>query len=1213
MYLKEIIINGFKSYKLQTIVERLDPKHNVVVGRNGSGKSNFFSAIEFVLSDEYNNLRPAQRVGLINKGTSKNRSDSAYVEIVFDHSSASQTTPSPGTETRIRRTISATKDQYTVNGRNATRKEIDELLDTLGLSSCNPYYIVKQGKVSQLTTARPRQLLQLLYDIGGIRVYDEKLKEILKLWQEADKGLQQIHAERTALANRLELLSSQQREQRAFEQLEKKHRVLQSVVLEKKQQCVLAALEAHGQAGQEWKEKQRALLEQKTEAVNRSKALKQAQKDNETELASAEALKADQATEALRLDRHKTRVDLKVDDLQKELRRQLGLQSSEQEQLEKDNEEIAELQAKLQTLSGEWAKVQEQRAALDFDVLMKKQLRSERLNKLRRGEQFSTREERDRFLQQEIAYAGKQIESDSKALAEAKRARETLVKELASEKASHERDEAELRELTEQEQHYASQLAQISERLREAKGVLDDLLANEAAQTLELNDCKALIARQEQMLRKKLGPATYQGCKSVRTVLDALCAQGNDDGRAEVAQGYCGRVLDLFHCDETIYQAVETVAGNKLFYHVVESDQIASEIIALCTRHKLPGEYNFMPLNRLHASKQKYPPDSASARPLISLLTYDGCYEPVFRHIFGKTLLCEELETAARVAQQYGLCCVTHEGDTVRPGVLSGGYRSPTASTIQARLLLSDLDDKMSQLEDSLKTTAESIPPAARLIKGSELEHTNEARKLERAKQHVESVRERIRAFPERCRKLEAKLSEAGSKIRALETELQLVRAKVDGLRREFATKFDCVLSEEDVRVIEQLDAAIREIERRKHEAFNAQLQAEQAKAKIENRLNTVLLPRRDALVASGGGARCRELKELILQCKREQDAFTLKIDNLQKKMKENEQLILKGTERRNKLAAELDRWAEKLKTTEEALSIGDPQQMRHEARKRDLENEARQYAEQIGALGVLPAIDRAYQRMELPTLMKELDRTSKQLKKFGSVNQAATDESTRLSQELSSIDRKLQQLEQSRALHDASIQQLRAQRTDSLERTFDSVRRNFGEIFSKLVPAGCGQLSLQTADLDDAAEGAIERTDHPDGGEPVDRYVGLRLEVSFRGNGELMREMNALSGGQKTLVAIALIFAIQRNKPAPFYLFDEIDQALDAQHRKVIAGEIAALSASSQFITITFRRELLEHAAKYFGVRYRNNMSFIDPVTKQQAYDFIVDAKIQS
>ena len=101
------------------------------------------------------------------------------------------------------------------------------------------------------------------------------------------------------------------------------------------------------------------------------------------------------------------------------------------------------------------------------------------------------------------------------------------------------------------------------------------------------------------------------------------------------------------------------------------------------------------------------------------------------------------------------------------------------------------------------------------------------------------------------------------------------MRAKVDGLRREFATKFDCVLSEEDVRVIEQLDAAIREIEQQKHEAFNAQLQAEQAKAKIENRLNTVLLPRRDALVASGGGARCRELKVLILQCQREQDAFT--------------------------------------------------------------------------------------------------------------------------------------------------------------------------------------------------------------------------------------------------------------------------------------------------------------------------------------------------
>uniref|UniRef100_A0A182KAT5 Structural maintenance of chromosomes protein n=1 Tax=Anopheles christyi TaxID=43041 RepID=A0A182KAT5_9DIPT len=1205
-FLLQIVISGFKSYKLQTVVEYLDPKHNVVVGRNGSGKSNFFSAIEFVLSDEYNNLRPAQRVALINKGSSKTRADAAFVEITFDQSPASPTKSSAEKETRIRRTISAAKDQFTVNGRNVTRKEIDELLDSLGLSSCNPYYIVKQGKVSQLTTARPRELLRLLYEIGGIRVYDEKLKEIMKLWQDADKGLKQIYTERASLAKRLELLSSQQKEQRKFEQLEKKHRLLHFFVLEKKQQSAVDALAALDQAGQEWKERQRLLLEQKTDAMNNSKVMKQLKKQNQTELASAEAQNVYQAEELLRLDRQRTRAELKLDDLHSELKRELGLQNSDQELLEKHNEEIGTLQQKLKAVSREWSTVHERQNVLDVEVLRKQQLRSERLNKLRRGQQFSSREERDEFLKKEIAYVIKQIESESKALSENKKEHEKLMSELATEKCNNEQDTAEMRKLTEQEQLHKEQLAQNSNRLQQATNVLDDLLAKETDKKLELNDCKAHKIRQEQTLRKKLGAATYQGWKSVRTVLDMIQAEGNDEYN-NVSEGYCGRVIELFRCDEKIYPAVETIAGSKLFYHVVESDAVANRIIAMCTKHKLPGEYNFMPLNRLHTRKQKYPQDNTSVMPLISLLTFDDYYEAVFQQIFGKTLLCDEMETAVRATQQYGLNCVTYDGDTVRLGVLSGGYRAPTSSILQAQLLLSDLHDKIAQLESDLKTVTETISQAVKYINGSQSEHTIQERKLERLKQSGEILRERVRAFPERCRRLEAKRAENEGRIRTLETELDLLSGKEDSLKRELSTQFICVLSEEDIRVIEQLDADIRAIEQEQHAAFNAQLQTEQAKVKIENRLNTILIPKRDSLVASLGGLKCKELKEQILQCKREQDSFSTKIKTLQQKTWQNEQFILEVKKKNNKFTTELEGWLEKLKTIEEAITIGDPQQMRHESRKRDLENEIRQYAEQISALGVLPAVDRVYQTMSLPMLMKELDQTSKQMKKFNSVNKAATDESSRLSQELKSIDRKLTQLEDSRKLHDSTIQQLRAQRTDSLERTFDNVKRNFGEIFSKLVPTGCGLLSLETANHD-AGDVAVGQEDR-DGA--LERYVGLRLEVSFRGNGELMREMNALSGGQKTLVAIALIFAIQRNKPAPFYLFDEIDQALDGQHRKVIANEIAALSASSQFITITFRRELLEQANKYFGVRYRNNMSFIDPVTKQEAYDFIVDATI--
>ncbi|VDN26434.1 unnamed protein product [Gongylonema pulchrum] len=122
-----------------------------------------------------------------------------------------------------------------------------------------------------------------------------------------------------------------------------------------------------------------------------------------------------------------------------------------------------------------------------------------------------------------------------------------------------------------------------------------------------------------------------------------------------------------------------------------------------------------------------------------------------------------------------------------------------------------------------------------------------------------------------------------------------------------------------------------------------------------------------------------------------------------------------------------------------------------------------------------------------------------------------------------------------------------------------------------------------------------------------VETFTGVAIRVSFTGEDDNL-EMQQLSGGQKSLVALALIFAIQKCDPAPFYLFDEIDAALDAQHRKAVADMIHELSQNAQFITTTFRPELLDNAEKYFGVLFRNKVSHINAVSKQQAFDFVED-----
>ena len=177
----------------------------------------------------------------------------------------------------------------------------------------------------------------------------------------------------------------------------------------------------------------------------------------------------------------------------------------------------------------------------------------------------------------------------------------------------------------------------------------------------------------------------------------------------------------------------------------------------------------------------------------------------------------------------------------------------------------------------------------------------------------------------------------------------------------------------------------------------------------------------------------------------------------------------------------------------------------------------------------------------------------------------------------------------------------LELRKVEAIQFTFKQVANNFTKVFKKLVPQGAGHLVLKTQN---------DNFGHSDVGQvsTSDDFTGIGIRVSFTGTDAEMKEMNQLSGGQKSLVALALIFAIQKCDPAPFYLFDEIDQALDAQHRKAVADMIHELSDNAQFITTTFRPELLENAHKFYGVRFRNKVSHVDCVTREVARDFVED-----
>lgn len=185
---------------------------------------------------------------------------------------------------------------------------------------------------------------------------------------------------------------------------------------------------------------------------------------------------------------------------------------------------------------------------------------------------------------------------------------------------------------------------------------------------------------------------------------------------AEIARAYYGPVIENFSCEKAIYTAVEVTAGNRLFHHIVESDRVGTQILKEMNKLKLPGEVTFMPLNRLQVKVHDYP-DNPDSIPMISKLRYEEQYDKALRYIFGKTLICRNLERATELAKSTGLDCVTLEGDQVSSkGCLTGGYFNTSRSRLEIQKkrtefmdLIKGFDEELATIRTDLRTTEANI------------------------------------------------------------------------------------------------------------------------------------------------------------------------------------------------------------------------------------------------------------------------------------------------------------------------------------------------------------------------------------------------------------------------------------------------------------------------------------------------------------------------
>jgi len=231
-------------------------------------------------------------------------------------------------------------------------------------------------------------------------------------------------------------------------------------------------------------------------------------------------------------------------------------------------------------------------------------------------------------------------------------------------------------------------------------------------------------------------------------------------------------------------------------------------------------------------------------------------------------------------------------------------------------------------------------------------------------------------------------------------------------------------------------------------------------------------------------------------------------------------------------------------------------------------------------------------------------------LKKYVNVNKKAFEQYSNFTKQREALTKRRSELDTSQNSIRELINVLDQRKDEAIERTFKQVSKEFANVFERLVPAGRGRLIIQRkSDRAAAATAQVEGNEASDAEaarDTVENYTGVGISVSFNSKHDEQQRIAQLSGGQKSLCALALVFAIQQCDPAPFYLFDEIDANLDAQYRTAVAALLQKISANGQFICTTFRPEMVLVADKCYGVAYSNKTSSIDVVNREEALEFV-------
>ncbi|XP_041368808.1 structural maintenance of chromosomes protein 3-like [Gigantopelta aegis] len=1200
MFIKQVIIQGFRSYRDQTVVDPFSPKHNVIVGRNGSGKSNFFYAIQFVLSDEFSHMRPEQRQALLHEGTGP-RVITAFVEIIFDNSD--NRIPIEKDEVVLRRVIGSKKDQYFLDKKMVTKTDVMNLLESAGFSRSNPYYIVKQGKINQMATAPDSQRLKLLREVAGTKVYDERKEESRVILVETEGKREKINDLLKYIEERLDTLESEKEELKEYQKWDKMRRSLEYTIHDHELRDTRKKLDDLTNKRENSGAQAQKLRDCQQEANDKVKSTNKDLKELKTRLHAILEEKDQLGAESQELTKKKAKLELNIKDIQDEMEGNNTAKKKAEIELQKVNDKVMKTQEQLESIIPLYEGQRDKEENASQQLALAEQRRKELYAKQGRGNQFTSRDDRDNWIKKELKSLNKAIKD-----------KEEQIKRLKEDSGHDEQKEGQLTEKIEETTAKIDMNKDIIEQnnktFQEMKKQKDALQNERSAlwrqeNTLQqtLASTREELAKKEQGLRSLTGKALLNGIDSVQKVLQSFRDQGK---YMDVVNGYHGILIENMEVEKTFFTCVEVTAGSRLFHHVVDTDKTGTKILQEMNKMRLPGEVTFMPLNRLDTRETRYP-DSSDAIPMISKITFENSFDPAIKHVFGKTLICRSMEVATQYAKTQNLDCITLDGDQVsRRGALTGGYYDTRRSRLDMQKSKLELIAQLKQQEAEYAEHRQKLEVIESQINNLVSEMQKMETKNSKNKDIFDKMQADVRLAKEELKGLQKNRPSKGKSVTSLQSSLEAMQATAHSLKEELGSDLLSQLCIEDQREVDHLNDTIKQLTLQNREAWQERIRLEGEKNKLENLLNNNLMKKRDRIQQDLQEVSIEERNQRLENLTTDLQTVNQRVHELKIQTKELDEQLDRLNKDQKELQNQLEYWKGQEKEIQDKIG-DDAKELEKMSNKQSLLLKKKEECmRKIRELGSLPSdAFEKYQDMGSKQLFKKLEQCNQELKKYSHVNKKALDQFVNFTDQKEKLIKRKEEIDRA---YDSIIDLMNAldhRKYEAIQLTFKQVSKYFTEIFKKLVPAGHGVLVMKKGESEQ--EGVDSQT--PAQEIPlVEQFTGVGIKVSFSGNRAEMRDMQQLSGGQKSLVALTLIFAIQKCDPAPFYLFDEIDQALDSSHRKAVADMIHELCQDAQFITTTFRPELLQHADKFYGVKFRNKVSHIECVSREEAEDFVED-----